>query len=226
MIPIQKLTFAAVLCLMTAPVVSQSAKNAVVRIDGIPFPLSWESMPLDFKVSKNSISIKAGKETDFYSFVDGSFYITNAPKILFKPDSNFIFSAKIKPDFKSVYDGGALLIYADAENWAKVLFEMHEDKSVGLGVSVVDDKHGDDSYHGHLTGEAVFVKIARSGNIFNFYHSADGKTWTLTRTFPFDKKSDVRIGFYAQSPKGESCTVDFSEISYKGTKFENFFTGE
>jgi uncharacterized protein len=221
-----KLMVSLLLSLGVTVMFAQSTTNSPIQIDGIPFSLIWETMPLDFKVNKNSISIKAGKETDFYSFIDGSYYVTNAPKILFKPDSNFIFSAKVRPAFKSIYDGGALFIYADAENWAKVLFEMHSDKSVGLGVSVVDNKHGDDSYHGHIKGDEVYVKVARSGKIFNFYQSADGKTWALTRTFPFDKTSDLRIGFYAQSPKGESCTVDFSEITYKGVKFENFLTGE
>jgi uncharacterized protein len=226
MIQIPKSTFAAVLWLITASVFSQSTENSSVQIDGIPFPLTWETKPVDFKVNKNSISIKAGKETDFYSSIDGSYYETNAPKILFKPDSNFIFSAKIKPDFKNIYDGGALFIYADTVNWAKVLFEMHNDKSVALGISVVHDKRGDDSYHGHITGDEVYVKVARSGKVFNFYQSPDGKTWTLTRTFPFDKKSELRIGFYAQSPKGESCTVNFSDITYKGVKIENILTGE
>lgn len=196
------------------------------RISTVPFELEWIDQPQSFSIRGDQLEIIAGANTDLYAFVDGSYYINNAPKVLFKPDSNFVFSVKIKPDFKSLYDGGAILVYTDSSNWAKVLFEKHDDGTTGLGVSLVRDKRGDDSYHPIQKADAVFVKVARSGMIFNFYYSMDGKSWKLLRTFPYQKVDELKIGFYAQSPKGEACTVLFSDIRYKGEKFKDFFAGE
>lgn len=192
----------------------------------IPFALEWMGKQNVFKADSNQIVLTAGPKTDLYAFVDGSYYVNNAPKVLFTPDSNFIFSAKIKPDFKSVFDGGAILVYTDSLNWAKVLFEKHDDITTGLGVSLVRDRRGDDSYHPIPATDAVYVKVARSGRIFNFYYSLDGSSWKLLRTFPYEKVEGLKIGFYAQSPKGDECTVHFTDIEYSGKKFKDFFTGE
>jgi len=204
---------------------SQSEKKEP-KIAAIPFPLSWDMAPVSYKSTDNSITITAGKETDFYCFVDGNYYVNTAPKILFTPDSNFVLSAKIKPAFKSLYDGGAILLYSDDSNWAKLLFERHDDGTFGLGSSFVNERRGDDSYHPIVPSGEIYVRLARSGSIFNFYYSIDGKVWKLLRTFPYKKLANLRIGFYAQSPKGESCTVEFSDIRYKGEKFKDYFTGE
>jgi uncharacterized protein len=219
------MSFTLLICFIFSSSFAQTGKEGI-RIAAIPHTLSWDKTPLGFKTTANSITVTAGKETDLYCFVDGNYYVNTAPKILFTPDSNFMFSARIRPAFKSMYDGGAILVYSDDANWAKLLFEMHEDGTFGLGSSFVNDKRGDDNYHITVPVPDVYVKFARSGDIFNFYHSQDGKTWKLLRTFPYRKFENLRIGFYAQSPKGEKCTVEFSDIRYQGEKFKNYFTGE
>ncbi|MXV50711.1 DUF1349 domain-containing protein [Pedobacter sp. HMF7647] len=200
--------------------------QTAAKISAIPKPISWDVQPLSFVTGPKSITIKAGKETDLYTFADGRFYINNAPKMLFTPDTAFIMSVKITPDFKNEYDGGALLIYSNKENWAKLLFEKNEDGSLGLGASLVNNKHGDDSYHIAVNSGSVYTKVARSGDFFVFYYSLDGKSWKIIRSLPYAKSADLRVGFYAQSPKGESCTVKFEDISYDARPFKNFSTGE
>ncbi|MHA4809672.1 DUF1349 domain-containing protein [Flavitalea flava] len=198
-----------------------------VRIKAIPHPCQLLDNPTDYKVlSDNSLSITAGKETDLYSFVDGTYYINNAPKFLFTPDADFIFTAKVQPVFDSVYNGGAILLYSDTANWAKLLFEKNEDGTIGVGASVVDNKITDDSYHSAGNFKAVYLKVVKSDHIFCFYFSANSKTWTLVRTFAYPKAASMKIGFYAQSPKGPQCKVIFSSINYRNAKFKNFFSGE
>jgi regulation of enolase protein 1 (concanavalin A-like superfamily) len=216
------LLFLLIVCFVS----SFSQTKNEITIEGIPAPLSWDNAPLSYNVSGNSITIKAGKETDFYCFADGRYFVHNAPTLLFTPDNNFIFSARIKTDFNTTYDGGAILVYSDSLNWAKVLFERNEDGSLGLGVSFVNNKKGDDSYHTNIPGKQVYTKVVRSGNIFCFYYAVDGKSWKLLRTFPYHVFKNLRIGFYAQSPKGESCTVEFSDIRYRPEAFKTFSTGE
>jgi regulation of enolase protein 1 (concanavalin A-like superfamily) len=203
-----------------------AAKNDPLKIPAIPFSLSWDVQPVGYEVSGNGISITAGKETDLYSFLDGNYYVNTAPKLLFTPDTAFIFSAKIKPSFKGTYDGGAILVYSDAENWAKILLEQHEDGKIGLGVSLVKNKLGDDSYHAVVKGNEVYAKVVRSGKVFCFYYSTDGKIWKIVRSFPYEKFENLRIGFYSQSPKGSACTVLFDDIKYKGAAFKDYNTGE
>jgi uncharacterized protein len=221
-----KLTFILFFICFTTLSFAQQDKKQPVKISTIPFELSWDGAVEKYEAKDDHITFTAGKETDLYCFVDGNYYVNKVPKILFKPDSNFIFSASIKPDFKNVYDGGAILLYSDEGNWAKLLFEKHDNGTLGLGASLVKEKRGDDSYHTTITGNEVFVKVVKSDKIFCFYYSPDGKNWSLLRTLPYEKLQNLRIGFYAQSPKGPGCTVAFSNIKYRGEKFKDFFTGE
>jgi uncharacterized protein len=216
-------TILALLCSLMF--VSCIAQEKEVSIKSIPFKLLWDKKPLKFVAGQNNITITAGKETDLYCFVDGNYYANTAPKLLFTPDSNFVLTVKIIPDFKSVYDGGAILIYSDDSNWAKLLFEMNEDKTLALGSSLVKNRRGDDNYHTIIEKNEVFVRVARNEKVFNFYYSKDGSKWNLLRTFPYEKFENLKIGFYAQSPKGESCSVRFNEITYKGEKYKDYFTG-
>lgn len=198
-----------------------------VSVKAIPYPLFWIDKPAGFKVlSDNAVSITAGKETDLYTFVDGNYYINNAPKLLFRPDTNFIFSAKVMPEFNGIYDGGAILLYSDSLNWAKFIFEKVDENTLLMGSSVVSDKLTDDSYHGNVKQKELWLKVAKSGKIYNFYHSLDGKNWSLTRTFHYNTPETLKLGFYTQAPKGSECPVTFSDIRYKGIGFTDFITGE
>lgn len=201
-------------------------KASEVKISSVPFPFVWETPALSYKVLDKGISIVADKGTDLYTFVDGNYYTHTAPRLLFKPDKDFTFSVKIKPDFENLYDAGALLLYSDEENWAKIIFEvMHQNKLV-IGSSVIRNKKTDDNYHTVINMKEPYVKVSKSGNVFCFYYSLDGKEWNLLRTFGYEKVENMRIGFYAQSPNGPNCTVEFLDIRYKGEGFKDFFTGE
>lgn len=198
-----------------------------VHLAAVPYPLFWINEAANFKLlSGNAVAITAAEGTDLYTFVDGNYYSNNAPKLLFVPDSNFIFSAKITPAFEGIYDGGAILLYTDSLNWAKLLFEKLDENTLLIGSSVISDKKTDDSYHLKIKQNAVWLKVAKSGKIFSFYHSFDGNNWNLTRTFHYDNPHNLKIGFYSQSPKGPECEVEFSDIRYRGEAFTDFFTGE
>lgn len=220
------IVFRGTLVILMSVFFSHLLQGQDIKIPAVPHPFVWETPAKRHVVKDNTITIVAGKETDLYTSVDGSYYVNTVPKLLFKPDSNFIFSAKLKVGFANIYDGGAILVYSDAENWAKLLFEKNEDGTLGVGASLVQNKRGDDSYNAVIKGDEVYLKVAKAGAVFCFYYSLDGKTWKLARTFPYQKFTNMRIGFYAQSPKGTECNVVFSNITYKGVGFTNFFTGE
>ncbi|RPD42836.1 DUF1349 domain-containing protein [Chitinophaga barathri] len=220
----QKTAALLALCL-TATLITKASDS--LRLKAIPHPLSWNAQPAGVSIrSANAFSMKAAKGTDLYSFVDGSFYVHQVPMLLFKPDTAFIFSARIKPQFKALYDGAAILLYNDSSNWAKLLLEKMDDGSVSIGSSVVRNRVTDDNYHRSAPTGEIYLKAVRSGKIYCFYSSADGKTWNLLRTFSLSNPDSLRIGFYAQSPKGEGLTVEVTDLRYKGEPFKSFFTGE
>ncbi|MDJ1471759.1 DUF1349 domain-containing protein [Cytophagaceae bacterium YF14B1] len=215
------------LCCQVSYALSISSPGDSVKIKSVPYSWTWVDKPELYKVtSPNSLQITAAKGTDLYTFVDGSYYTNNAPKLLFKPDSNFIFSAKVKTPFNSMYDGGAILLYSDGENWAKLLFEKLDEKHIGVGSSVIKDKKTDDNYHIQVAAKEIYLKVAKAGKVFCFYYSTDGKTWNILRTFAYATTAPMQIGFYAQSPKGPKCVVDFLDIRYVPRGFKDFNTGE
>ena len=130
-------------CLM---VCGQESVKSSTPVKAIPYPYTLLENPKEFKVlSDNAIVMTAGKETDLHNPANGSYFRHNAPKFLFTPDANFVFSARVKPSFENQYDGGAILLYSDSENWAKVLLQYIDNKPI-LGISVVKDKITDDAY--------------------------------------------------------------------------------
>ena len=186
-------------------------------IKAIP-PFVVVDKPKEFKVlSENSIMMKAGEKTDLHNPPSGNAFFNNAPKFLFTPDKDFDFSAKVKPDFESRYDGGAILIYSDAQNWAKILFQYTGDKLI-LGNSVVKNKITDDSYFNIPQNKEIYLRLRKTGRVFTFLTSQDGKQWEVVRDFVYEKANNMKIGFYSQSPVGADCGVEYSEIKYEGKK--------
>jgi regulation of enolase protein 1 (concanavalin A-like superfamily) len=202
------------------------AQNDSIKINSLPRAMGWENKPTKpVVVTSNNITIIADKETDQYTDADG-YYSNSAPKLLFAPDENFTFSVKIKLGFDSVYEGGALVIYTDSLNWVKLLFERADEKSIMVSSSVVKNKVSDDNYHNIIKGKEVYLKISKANKTYCLYYSLDGKQWNVVRSFTYDKTSAMRLGISAQSPKGPSTTVVFSDIKYKPVGFTNYFTGE
>src|SRR5687768_972418 len=201
-------------CLMVS---GQESIKSSKPVKAIPYPYTLLENPKEFKVlSDNVIVMTAGKETDLHNPANGSYFRHNAPKFLFTPDANFVFSARVKPSFENQYDGGAILLYSDSENWAKVLLQYIDNKPI-LGISVVKDKITDDAYF-IPQGKDVFLRVTKAGKVFNFLTSPDGITWRVIREFVYHKPDHLKIGFYSQSPIGSSCRVEFLDISYNGTR--------
>jgi hypothetical protein len=57
------------------------------------------------------------------------------------------------------------------------------------------------------------------------YASPDGLSWKLVRVFALGAAPQLRVGFEAQSPVGESGTATFSEIRYEARRIDDVFAG-
>jgi len=208
---------ALLLLLMHAAVAQKQA------IDGIPNTLAWQNTPVAWHVEQGAeLTIRSGKETDwFVDPFDGTVHHT-APIFLFSPSDDYVFSAKVKVGFKTKWDAGALMVWADDHHWAKLSFELSPAKEPTM-VTVVTRGTSDDCNSIPIPGNTVYLQIAKSGPAFVFYSSTDGKSWQILRVFSLGESAKARIGFESQSPAGDGTEVVFSEIHYSTRKITDIY---
>jgi uncharacterized protein len=227
-----KLTlFAVLLILVSAP--GARAQETVpppaddqIKIKAVPHFFSWINKQKDYRVlSDDSVSITASKETDLYNDAKSGSAAGNAPMLAFTPDDAFVLTAKVTPDFKSVYDGGFLVVYVDQTHWAKLLLEKSHYGPFSVSSSVTNT-YSDDSVNADIPGKEVYLRVTKSKEVFTFYYSLDGVKWQYIRYFRFPIKGQLRIGFASQSPSGDHCTTVFSKIVYVPKASGDFWTGE
>ena len=126
-------------------------------------------------------------------------------------------SARVTVDFASTYDAGVLLVYAADRRWAKLCFELSP-QGRPTAVTVVTRESSDDCNSFEVTGNTLWLRIARSGRAWAFHASTDGQWWRLLRYFALgddDTSEPVRVGFLAQSPTGQGCTAMFESIALR-----------
>ncbi len=204
--------------------VTLSAQQNIVQVKSIPFKMFWENTPQNYLVTDSSLTIIAGAKTDMFRDPNVTYNTDNAPKLLFKPDADFVLTASIEHAFASKWDGGAIVLKQDSLNWVKFCFEKDYTGARRV-VSVVTKNISDDCNSVQVPTNKVFYKIAKAGNVITLYYSLDGADWFLIRHFQFDTTGNFYAGFLAQSPTGERCEVKFSNISYVAKKIKDPYIG-
>ncbi len=199
-------------------------KDAVI-IQSIPTPLLWNNKPLSYSVKDNTLTIVAGEKTDMFRDPNVTYNTDNAPKLLFEPDENFVLTTSIKHAFTNKWDGGAIVLIEDSLNWIKFCFEKDYTGAKRV-VSVVTKDISDDCNSIEVEKNLVFFKLAKADNVITLYASKDGKKWLLIRHLQFNNKNSLKVGFLAQSPTGQKCQVQFSNISYKPVKIKDPYSGQ
>lgn len=196
-----------------------------VKIESIPQELNWLGEPQAYELLDNGLSITAGQGTDIYHYSGGGYNISTVPMLLFPADEEFVLTAKVKVDFEAAYDGGFLILYEDTTHYAKLLFEQNHAKQ-WLLCSGVTNTYTDDNVHVTFDSDEIYIRIARSGDMCGFYYSVDNENWTYMRFFNFPERKELKLGFAAQSPVGESCTAVFTEIGYMAVKPKDMMIGQ
>lgn len=203
-----------------------STTKKPITIKSVPYEMRIDNQLGEVKVNAGSIEITALKGTDLFTDTTGAKSADNAPRLLFVPEGDFIFSAKVSAEFgETPYDGGALIVYADSKNWGKLLFERFKSGKIGIATTVTKGS-GDDAYHGTRESNHQYLKIVRHDSSYIFYTSEDGKDWNFARHFELKSTAPVHIGFAAQSPLAENFIATFSDVKYRAGKFTNFWQGE
>jgi regulation of enolase protein 1 (concanavalin A-like superfamily) len=158
----------------------------------------------------------------------GSVRTLNAPRgLAVPPAGDFQLSARVSVDFGETYDAGALLVWVSDTHWAKLCFERSPQGET-MAVSVITRGLSDDA-NGLVAppGEPLWLRISRVGRAWAFHAHPDGQAWSFVRHFSLDETHEdgATIGFEAQSPMGEGCTVTFDEITFVGETLADLRSG-
>jgi uncharacterized protein len=93
-------------------------------------------------------------------------------------------------------------------------------------VTVVTRGLSDDCNSVPITGDTVYLQIARKKSTYVFYYGMDGTTWKIVRTFNLSAQAKMSVGFESQSPAGAGTKAEFSQIQYSPKTITNVYTGK
>ena len=84
-------------------------------------------------------------------------------------------------------------------------------------VSVVTRGTSDDCNSLPVAGHRLHLRVSALERAFAFHWSPDGQAWHLVRHFSLGDGAPSRagVGFIAQSPTGEGCTAEFTDIRFR-----------
>jgi len=220
-----KRTFSCILLIILLFQSKTKAQKDSIRINSIPYGMFWQNKAEKFSSNNNELIMVAGEKTDMFRDPNVTYNTDNAPKLLFRPDNDFILIASIEHSFSSKWDGGAIVLKQDSLNWIKFCFEKDYTGAKRV-VSVVTKNISDDCNSVEIKTSKVYYKLAKADNVITLYYSPDGKKWFLIRHLQFDTDKHLTLGFLAQSPTGKKCEVKFSNISYQAKKIKDPYVGE
>jgi len=206
------------------------ASGQVVR--GVPFPLET-STEQAWQVDADGAVVTARALPHSDIFIDpGTGSALNAETLLnavtllgVPPEGDFQFSARVAVDFASTFDAGVLLLWVDDRHWAKLCFEYSPDRDPMI-VSVVARGVADDANAFAVDGRTAWLRVSRIDEAFAYHASVDGLRWRMIRFFALDGASaGVRVGFEAQSPTGDGCTVTFDQVRFARKRLDDLRDG-
>lgn len=178
----------------------------------------------------NEVVIYAPGHTDWFNNPvpeDGklSAPVANAPFFYTEVTSDFVFRAKVRPNFRSVYDACALMVIQDETLWTKAAFEK-SDFGTTAAVCVVTNGISDDANGCNIQQEEVWLQIVRVGDVFCTHYSLDGENFDMVRLFHLPVEKTVKVGIEAQSPAGEGGLRFYSDISLENRTVANLRAGK
>ncbi len=200
----------------------QTTRVTALRLPGLPFPLAPEGgPPPGCRVLSGALTLTAAAGTDLFIDPDPDAGYGAEPEfpdagrlVGLPPAGDFTLCAQVSVQFASMYDAGVLLLHAARRRWAKLCFE-YSPQLTPTAVTVVTRETSDDCNSFEVAGNALWLRIARTGGAWAFHASTDGSWWRLLRYFALDGPEPVRVGFLAQSPAGDGCAATFDHIRFR-----------
>lgn len=204
----------------------------VLDVPELPFPIT-PSQPNVWRRDEQKLALVAAApaHTDFYINPGGTDSadaesLHNAATLLgTPPEGDFQFSARVTVDFQAQYDAGVLFLWVDEQHWAKFCFEFSP-AAEPMVVSVVTRGVSDDANAFVVPERSVWLRVSRIDHAYAYHASTDARTWRLIRVFNLgDSPTNHQVGFAAQSPTGDGCTVTFDEIRFTDQRLTDLRDG-
>jgi regulation of enolase protein 1 (concanavalin A-like superfamily) len=196
-------------------------------LSSIPAIMTWKNhSSKSTSDGGQQISVTSGANTDWFIDPAGGQGKNNAPIAMFMPpDLTFCLQARVTVGFTATYDAGTLFAFSNDALWAKLCFEYSPQQQPMI-VSVVTRGASDDCNSVVVAYNSVYLRVHKRGEVFAFHYSLDGHYWHFVRYFTLGDQGQLRMGFSAQSPTGQGCEVDFSEIRYSPGILSDLRSGE
>lgn len=193
----------------------------MLTVPALPFPLT-PSQPGVWRTDEGGgVVADAPAGTDLYvdpagADLAGAGSTVPAPTLLGTPPAgDYQLSARVTVEFRTAYDAGVLLLQDDDTTWAKLCFELSPAAEPTV-VTVVTRGVSDDANAFALADRSAWLRVSRIGPVHAFHASADGRTWRFVRLFRLGEDvAGLQVGFEAQSPTGEGCTVRYTDVRFE-----------
>lgn len=151
--------------------------------------------------------------------------LCNAPFYYTEVSGDFVMRAKVSLDFKDTYDSATLMVMEHERLWAKACFEL-TDFGTRAVVSVVTNGVSDDANGCNVTGDFIWLQIARVGQSFGLHYSEDGEHFYMMRVFSLPVGETVKAGLVAQAPTGSGGERHFEAFSLENRTVKNIRFGK
>lgn len=191
----------------------------LLELPALPFALSPYGPDGRWTVADGALTGRAGPRQDRFVPPAGDALdpASDAPRLLgAAPEGDFQLVARVTVGFRAAFDAGVLYVHVGGRAWAKLCLENSPD--VPTVCTVVTRGHSDDANSFTVDGDSVWLRVSRTGRAFAFHASRDGAHWTFVRVFTLDgaeAAGGTLVGFMAQSPVGEGCTVTWDRIEFR-----------
>ncbi len=184
---------------------------------------------MEFKLSNQASLISSDNgilesaapgKTDYFADVCSEYRQFNAPFYHTSAENDFIFRCKLRPEFNETYDAGGIIAYESDNRWIKFAFE-NTDLGYPSVVSAVTNIVSDDGNGEPIIEKEMWMQIVRREHNWCLHYSIDKKKWRMARYSRFELNAGVNIGIFSQSPLGEGCMVQFSELELLENAYKN-----
>lgn len=174
----------------------------------------WMNEPDEAAVINGSLEFVTRPNTDFWQRTHYGFRRDNGHAFLTHLWQDFSFAVRAEFFYETTYDQCGLLLYVDADNWAKASVEFVDEAVSLLGSVVTNFGYSDWACTPFATDiNRLYLRVSRRGADFRFDCSQDGDTYAPMRVFHMHGDlSAARVGVYACSPGDSSFKVRFDEF--------------
>lgn len=186
----------------------------------------WIGKPVEPEIGESVVTFGAEGRTDYFCDPASETVIGNAPYFWREATPAFTLTVRVRPEFGSTYDAGAILYYADKEQWTKLAYE-YTDMEYPAIVSVVTRGRSDDCNGEAWPSGEVWLRVSRKEGLLGLYYGEDGTRWKMHRLLatPGEAHAQGLVGLSVQSPTGDGCRARFDQISWRPEPISDFRKG-